>query len=215
MVRKRPLTEVVVFGRDPRSGAVKTRLAATVGADRAARVYRVLLEHTLAVAEASGFDYRLSMAVEPVEPPTDVPWEVQPQGDLGVRLRASFDRAFRRGARRVLVVGSDCPELADSHLRSAARALDGRLLVLGPAADGGYWLIGQRAPGAPALLEDIPWSTERTRDVTVAKARRMGLDPVLLDELVDVDTIEDLANLRRRGRMPQEVDAAVRSVLEA
>jgi len=215
VVQERPLTEVVVFGRDPRPGAVKTRLAAAIGADRAAEVYRALLEHTLAVAGASGFDIRLSVASEPVERRMDVPWEVQPEGDLGVRLQAAFDRAFHRGARRVLVVGSDCAELAASHLRAAADALEGGALVLGPAADGGFWLIGQRAPGAAALLDGVPWSTGRTLAVTVTNARKMGLEPVLLEELVDLDTIEDLAALRRRGRMPLELAAALRFAEDA
>lgn len=215
MVPDDQVTEVVVFGREPRPSRVKTRLAATIGADRAAKLYRALLEHTLAEAARSGFEVRLSLAAEPVEPPTVVPWEVQPEGDLGRRLQVAFDRAFRRGARRVLVVGSDCPELDAAHLRSAAAALDGAALVLGPAADGGYWLIAQRAPGVARLLDGVPWSTDRALAVTMARGRRMGIDPVLLDELVDLDAIEDLAAALRRGRMPPELDAVVRFAMNA
>jgi len=215
VVPERPLTEVVVFAREPRPGAVKTRLASAIGADRAAQVYRVLLEHTLAVAQASGFDVRLSLAAVPAEPPAGVPWEVQPDGDLGVRLQAAFDGAFRRGVRRVVMVGSDCLELTAPHLHAAADALDIAALVLGPAVDGGYWLIGQPAPGAPALLDDVPWSSDRTLAVTLARARRMGLETALLDELVDLDLIEDLDVARRRGRMPPELEAAVRLAMGA
>ncbi len=214
MVPDDPLTEVVVFGREPRPNEVKTRLAAAIGGDRAARLYRALLEHTLAEAVRSGFATRLSLAAEPVEPPTGVVWEVQPDADLGERLELAFDRAYQRGARRVLVVGSDCPELDATHLRSAADALDHRPLVLGPAADGGFWLIGQRAPGTARLLHGVPWSTDRVLAATAARARALGVDPVLLDELVDVDRFEDVAAVRARGRMHPRVDAAIRCAMD-
>lgn len=214
MVSDDPLTEVVVFGREPRPNEVKTRLAEAIGADRAAQLYRALLEHTLAEAVRSGFATRLSLAAEPVEPPAGVEWEVQPDADLGGRLEVAFDRAYQRAARRVLVVGSDCPELDAAHLRAAADALDDRPLVLGPAADGGFWLIAQRAPGTAGLLHGIPWSTDRVLAATVARARGMGVEPVLLDELVDLDRVEDVAAVRARGRMHPRVDAAIRSALD-
>jgi rSAM/selenodomain-associated transferase 1 len=208
------MTEVVIFGREPRRGEVKSRLAANIGDRRAAELYRALLDHTVAVVAASGLQFRLSLAAAPVEPPDGLRWEVQPPGGMGDRLAAAFERAFGRGESRVLVVGSDCPELEPEHLRRAAAALERAALVLGPATDGGYWLIGQRAPGVAGLLDGIPWSTRRTFEATTARARAAGVDPLVLDELVDLDRREDLVAVRARGRMPPRLDAAVRHILD-
>jgi rSAM/selenodomain-associated transferase 1 len=115
----------------------------------------------------------------------------QADGDLGDRLRAAFDHAFAGGARRVVVIGSDLPDLSAHHLRRAFRALDGAPAVLGPARDGGYWLLGLRRP-VPEAFDGIPWSTGSVLARTVERLRAAGAGPALLDELADVDEAADL-----------------------
>ena len=185
---------VVVFGREPIPGRVKTRLAAGVGEEAAAAVYGELLAHTLDMAEAVDADLVLALAEPPARsfrPPLDVAIEVQVSGDLGRRLSATFERRFAEGYRRVAVIGSDCPELAPRHLDDALTSLADRPVVLGPAADGGYWLVGARPP-LVEMFTDIPWSTDGVLEATRARLSRLGIDWLELEELADLDTEADL-----------------------
>ena len=115
----------------------------------------------------------------------------QGEGDLGVRMEGAFRDAFSRGAGRVVLVGTDCPGLDAPVMRAAFAALRRKDLVLGPATDGGYWLIGLRRP-APALFADMPWSTDSVFERTRDRARSLGLSVHTLEPLPDVDRPEDL-----------------------
>jgi rSAM/selenodomain-associated transferase 1 len=152
------------------------------------------------------YRYLLDLAYSPLEQtaielsvasPEDIPffadafpeWSVQPQvdGNLGQRMAASFDRAFAQGARSVVLTGSDIPGLNSTLVRQAYEALETVDLVLGPAADGGYYLIGMHAPHRP-LFEGIPWSSDRVLVETVGRAHAQGLQVAYLPELYDVDS---------------------------
>src|SRR5207245_11114496 len=111
----------------------------------------------------------------------------QGDGDLGERLRAAFERAFAVGAKRVLIIGSDCPSVAAHDIHEAWKNLRTHDIVLGPASDGGYWLIGLRQL-QPALLQNIPWSTENVFPETMKRVQKCGLSVRLLREREDVDT---------------------------
>jgi rSAM/selenodomain-associated transferase 1 len=123
---------------------------------------------------------------------------VRPQvrGDLGQRMAASFEQAFAAGAEAAVLTGSDVPGLNSQIVRAAFEALDASPVVIGPASDGGYYLIGMRAPGAP-LFEGIEWSSERVLVQTEALAGAQGLVVARLSELHDVDTVEDLVRWRQ------------------
>ncbi len=116
-----------------------------------------------------------------------------PQGDgpLGVRMRAAFRAAFASGARRVVVVGSDLPELSTALLRRAFECLEAREAVVGPARDGGYYLLGLARP-LPGIFEGIAWSTPGVLAATLQRLRATGVEPALLEELADVDVAADL-----------------------
>ena len=205
-------TEVVVFGRMPQAGRVKTRLAATIGARAAAEVYRAVLEHALAEAAASGFPVTLALA-EPAAPgaawapPAAVAVELQEGGDLGARMAAAFAARFAAGAAVVVLLGSDTPRLDAGMIRRAAAACARAPVVLVPAADGGYVLVAQRSPGV-AMFAGVPWSSPETLAATRALLGRLGVRHRELETLRDVDTGEDLdavladpalpAGLRRR-----------------
>lgn len=204
MVPRHPMTAIVVFGRQPVAGEVKTRLAADTGHIRAARAYEALLEHCLGCAIATGFRTVLSLAAEPVGgwlPPVPIAIEVQSPGDLGDRMEEAFARAFARGAERVVIVGSDCPELTAEGLARATELLNDAPLVIGPAMDGGYWLIGQSRP-CHGLFRDIPWSTDRALAVTLERAVDLGLGVANAERLCDLDTAADLSTLTNRERTP-------------
>ena len=185
---------IVVFGREPVPGRVKTRLARTVGAARAAELYRSLLEHTLAEAVATGVPVVLSFAEAPAgvwTPPVEVAVETQCAGDLGRRMRDAFRRRFAEGAGRVLLVGSDCPGITAAALAGALALLESRPVVLGPARDGGYWAVGQRAPGVDCFT-GVPWSSPDTLRATRRRLEALGVAWAETVTLADVDTADDL-----------------------
>lgn len=186
---------VIVFGRQPIPGKVKTRLARDLGAEAAATVYRGLLEHCLAAATNTGWPVTLALAEPPIGPwtaPAAAAVEVQVAGDLGRRMAAAFAARFREGATRVLLIGSDLAALATRHLQQAAAALERAEVVLGAARDGGYWLVGQRAPGVD-LFSGVPWSTSSTLEATRRRLTELGVAPAEVETLADIDTAADLA----------------------
>jgi rSAM/selenodomain-associated transferase 1 len=186
---------LLVFLRAPRPGAVKSRLAATVGPDRALAIYRDLAERVLAAIPA-GFEVELRYT--PDSAGSEVTgwarpgWQLAPQGegDLGARLQRAADDAWARGARRVLVIGTDSPEITGRDLHDARSALESHDVVLGPALDGGYWLIGLRQP-LPGIFHGIPWSTAEVLATTVSAAQAAGRTVHRLRPLGDIDTEAD------------------------
>ncbi len=196
-------TRVVVFGRLPVAGRVKTRLAATLGDAAALAVHRRLLDASFALAEASGAD-TLEWRHDDAGAASDgdaasMPaalaargWRVGPQrgADLGARMHEALAAALAQGERPVLV-GSDCPSLRATDLRDAFRALDAVDAVFAPAEDGGYALVGLRR-AAPALFEHVPWGTDRVMARTRAHAAAAGLRIAELRTVWDVDVEADL-----------------------
>jgi len=192
---------LVVFTRYPEPGRVKTRLIATLGERRAADLQRRMTERTLAIAAeltlkglaAVEVHYdggtAEKMAAVFGKEQTYIPQE--PGAGLGDRLLAAFHRCFEEGADRVVIVGTDCPGLSASLMRRAFEELEQASLVLGPARDGGYYLIGLQDP-APPLFENMPWGTDGLFVRTVNRAREISLSTALLIPLDDVDRPEDL-----------------------
>lgn len=205
MTRARPC--VVVFGREPTAGEVKTRLAAGIGGPEAARVYAVTLEHSLEAAADSGARVILSLAAAPSGEwarGIECSIEVQGTGDLGDRMADAFERRFSEGEQRVIIIGSDCPLVSPAHLQAAADVLADRDVVLGPAIDGGYWLVGQRHPGVD-LFSDIPWSSHDTLGATRRRLAAIGAAWTELEELRDIDTKADLIAALDDPRLPEDL----------
>jgi rSAM/selenodomain-associated transferase 1 len=186
---------LIVFVRAPRAGAVKTRLAQKIGANAACDAYQKLVRAVLnkidSIPEVQ-LRYSPDDAESEVRPWLRPSWILSPQGagDLGERLTRAFAESFGGGASRVLIIGSDCPWLNDADIKEAWNDLETHDLVLGPAKDGGYWLIGLREP-KPELFTGISWSTGMVLEQTVKHARAGGLQFRLLRELRDVDTLGD------------------------
>lgn len=185
----------MVFVKAPRPGEVKTRVAQTTGAERACDVYRQLVATLLkSLSPLREVELRFAPddAAAEIEPWLRPGWVAVPQGegDLGARLERAFADAFAAGAERVVIVGSDCPDVKTSDVRTAWRELQTHDVAVGPAMDGGYWLIGLRAP-QPELFRGIPWSSELVLGRTLERARALGLKIQLLRILSDIDTEAD------------------------
>lgn len=182
---------LVLFTRYPTAGVCKTRLIPALGAAGAADMHRRLTERTVAVLRASGAAVEVaytgaSAAEFAAWLGPDVGLAEQVEGDLTVRLLACLDPA------PVIFFGADTPDLSRHHVESAIAALASHEVVIGPAEDGGYYLIGMRR-SMPELLIDMPWSTERVLPETLARLDRIGIAPVMLETLADCDRPEDLA----------------------
>jgi rSAM/selenodomain-associated transferase 1 len=210
---------LLVFAKAPEPGLVKTRLAASVGAAAAADLYRVLAERVLAQTAPMGAEYVRVVVADGIDAARSwFPGEVcvpQAPGDLGARMAAAAAWAFGRGDERVVLVGTDVPGLGRAHVRAALQALDQHDLVLGPAMDGGYYLIALRRP-QPELFEGIAWSTRAVFEATLARARRLGLRVTRLSSLGDIDTLEDLEREwpRMQAWMPPLLRSSLKTALE-
>ena len=194
--------QLVVMARWPAPGRCKRRLAGSLGTQPAARIQASLSGHTLAVARQLGRARQLELvlAVSGLAGRAARRWGthlgadrvvLQGGGGLGLRLQRQFQRAAREGCRRVVLIGSDLPLLEAADLEGAFAALEQRPAVLGPACDGGYWLIGLRRP-APALMAGIAWGSDQVLAQTLAAMARHGLEPALLAPKTDLDWASDL-----------------------
>jgi rSAM/selenodomain-associated transferase 1 len=209
---------VLIFVRAPVPGQVKTRLARSLGDERALSIYRTMGRAVVDRLRAAPHPWRIEVWFTPngsVETGLVADWlaltpselHAQGEGTLGHRMEGAFAHAFMTGASKVCLVGSDIPHLDAVHLAEAFHALDRHAdLVLGPCLDGGYYLIGMCAPDA-SLFQDIPWSTEAVLEETLRRARSAGLRIHLLPELRDVDEAEDLEAITKPGHGPERTDA--------
>lgn len=193
---------LIVFLKAPRPGFVKTRLAASVGPDKACEIYRELMGQVLSqIGEYRNVDLRISPddAADAFRDWCRPGWRLLPQGNggLGDRLSRAFEQAFQEGAQAVLAIGSDCPEVGPSAISKALDVLDRAPLTLGPAIDGGYWLIGMKA-FFPSLFEGIDWSTDQVLEQTQVAAMELGLETVLLETLEDIDDLEGWKRFQAR-----------------
>ncbi|MDY7098324.1 MAG: TIGR04282 family arsenosugar biosynthesis glycosyltransferase [Pseudomonadota bacterium] len=182
---------LILFARYPVPGECKTRLIPAVGPEGAAAIHRQLAQRTAELLRTSGCE--VTVAITGADPDAFARWlgagmDFVPQtdGDLTDRLLPFVDHA------PVIFFGSDTPDLSASHIDEAVRALVNSEVVIGPAEDGGYYLIGMQRP-LPELLTDMLWSTDQVLPETLRRLEQMGIAPHLLETLSDCDTPEDLA----------------------
>lgn len=197
---RHPDALIQIFARPPAPGQVKTRLIPALGARGAAELHVRLLRRTVAMALGARLaPVQLWCASEvdhPVFVETGLPRRRQRGPDLGARMAAALAQGLRE-ARRVVLIGSDCPAMAAAYLEAALAALAEHDAVLGPAEDGGYVLIGLRRMAD--LFTGVAWGTARVLEQTRARLADAGLTWQELDPLWDVDRPADLARLSRLG----------------
>jgi uncharacterized protein len=196
-----PMNTILIMIRNPELGKVKTRLAEKAGIAEALRIYHILLARTRVAALGMPARKMLfySERIEERDGWFDHLFEkhVQESGDLGKRMLAAFGKAFATGAKAAVIIGSDCPDLDGDLLRKAFQALKRSDFVLGPTEDGGYYLLGMKAP-EPLLFEDMPWSTDRVASITLERIGALGKTCFLLPRLSDIDTLEDWERYTQR-----------------
>ena len=205
--------KIILFTKYPDPGRVKTRLIPTLGAQDAALLHREMAEHTLKTiknltqSEEFNFEVRYSgCEVEQMRKwmGSDLQYRNQGEGGLGNRMAKAFDDAFNQGMDNIIVIGTDCPEISPRILKDGLRLLNNYDIVLGPAIDGGYYLIGL-AKMVDGLFMDIPWGTDRVFELTQKVAKELKLKSALLKKLNDCGPSGRYASLvsgQKKNRFP-------------
>jgi rSAM/selenodomain-associated transferase 1 len=212
MVMRSPT--LLLFLKAPRSGKVKTRLAADIGDAAAVEVYRQLVEKQILHLPSH---WQLRILFDPPEAELEMKdwlgdahdYAPQSPGDLGDRLREGVKQAFHDGAEQVFCIGADCSGLYGESFLKALQMLQADAdLVVGPAEDGGYVLLGMNHPYL-ALFEDIPWSQPTTLEVTLQRAAELHLRVGRLKTRFDIDTLHDLERAIQCGWLTYNLNSGV------
>lgn len=187
--------KLIIFAKQPELGKVKTRLAVSIGEDQTLKIYKELLEitknitSTLSVEKIVYWDH-LDL-VSPLKFEFGDSAKVQAEGDLGFKMKTAFEDEFRSKLGKVVIIGTDCPFLTEEILEKAYLSLDTTDFVIGPAMDGGYYLLGMRE-FFPYVFDSIPWSTSNVLPLTLEVIQKNKNTVTLLAELNDIDDINDL-----------------------
>jgi len=193
------LNILIIFVKYPDPGKVKTRIARELGAEKAADIYSLIAGSV--IENVSGSDkYRTVFFFDPPEMENgirqrlgrgDVTYEPQSGNTIGERMSDAFERVFSGGAEKAVLIGTDVPEITGEMVTRAFRLLEFEDAVIGPAEDGGYYLLGLKKPES-LLFDDIEWGSDSVYKRTVERIEKLDLSYKSLDTLRDVDTAEDV-----------------------
>ncbi len=190
---------LIIFVRNLFYGKVKTRLAAGFDHDIALEIYKFLLLHTRRCAANVSADKFLFYS-DKIEEDDDWPVQffkmVQQGNNLGKRMQNAFQLLFNKGYEKLVIIGSDCLELNTVIIENAFSELDKKEVVIGPAKDGGYYLLGLKIE-SPFLFKNIDWSKDKVLEQTLAKCNENKMSYSLLETLNDIDEAEDWLNAIR------------------
>ena len=200
------MEKLIVFIKNPGLGKVKTRLAKSVGDEQALSIYNRLIDITL--RETDRLDCKKDIWFSDSDEVSNSVFvarksytqKVQKGDSLGERMLYAFQQSFQDNFEKVVIIGSDCPELRSFMLEKSFQLLDSFDLVIGPAQDEGYYLLGMNG-FYPEMFSGINWSTSSVLRETIKRANDSDLLFTLLDELNDIDTIEDLNYYRAKGNI--------------
>jgi rSAM/selenodomain-associated transferase 1 len=198
---------LIIFVKNLRPGNVKTRIAAVTGYEAALIIYQRLLKHTVLVSRAVAAD-RFVYYAETVESndlfvKDDYHKRLQAKGGLGNKMKTALEEIFSAGYEKVCIIGSDCLDLTSAIISHAFESLDQHDVVIGPAIDGGYYLIGMK-DGVKPVFQDIEWSTAAVFNQTMERIVQQQLAYYLLPVLSDVDTVNDLPeNWKQEFTLPR------------
>lgn len=191
---------VIIFAKFPAKGMAKTRLQPALGIDGAARMARQLLLHSVEQALAAGFSVEMCVSPEPTDPcwnelslPKSLSWSAQAEGDLGLRMLTASQNALDK-FEKVILIGTDCPDLMNEQIQSAAQQLKQYDTTMIPAVDGGYVLLGLKQSDAH-LFSDMTWSVSDVAAVTQQRVKDLNWSLALLEPLADIDEPDDLQYL--------------------
>ena len=186
---------VMVFTRNPELGKVKTRLAKTIGNQAALNIYKYLLEHTEKIIRSIDSDKAVfyTNSIENNDLWNDSVYQkhLQQGDDLGLKMSNAFKNAFNENYKKVIIVGSDLPDLKEHHINDAFEQLENHDIALGPAHDGGYYLMGMKKMNELVFLNK-EWGTSTVLGDTLKEL--VNKNVFLLEALNDIDVYEDLKN---------------------
>ncbi len=186
---------LIIFYRNPELGKVKTRLAKTLGDEKALAIYLKLSSHTRAITENLAIDkviyYSNFVDTEDAWPNTTFQKKLQNGNDLGEKMNNAFVEGFQSGYERVCIIGTDCLELSKDIIQQAFDQLVCYDAVIGPAKDGGYYLLGMKKP-MPELFKNKAWSSDTVATDTIQNFQDLSLSYAQLAVLTDVDEEKDL-----------------------
>jgi rSAM/selenodomain-associated transferase 1 len=186
---------LLIFTRNPELGKAKTRLAKSVGDETALEIYKFLLDKTKEVTQNISCDKAVYYSVKVRDNDiwdTNIYQKHQQKGeDLGIRMQNAFKNSFDAGYEKVMIVGSDLFDLTPNHINQAFDKLNTNDVLIGPAEDGGYYLLGMKKL-QPNIFQNKEWGTSTVRKDTLNDLQKVTVH--LLDELNDVDVIEDIEN---------------------
>lgn len=191
---------IIIFAKQPSAGKVKTRLAKSTGDKFAVTLYRLVTEQLMnELRKFSEFKKYLFYTPDS-DANTMRHWlgnefiYIEQNGmDLGLRMQSAFELVLSEANDRVIIVGTDIPDLNSNVIVNAFSKLELHDVVIGPSADGGYYLLGMKK-GIPEIFENIDWSTEKVFKSTIEKLDKLNHSYFILDELNDIDTEDDLNN---------------------
>ncbi len=185
---------LIIFARNPVRGKVKTRLAATMGDDKALSIYQSLLQHTVQITQQLACDlyvfYADGILFNDIWSDEVYLKKNQVGNDLGQRMHHAFDFLFEKGYQKIIIIGTDCFELSSSILLDAFTVLNTNEVVIGPSEDGGYYLLGMRQ-FFPFLFEEKAWSTDTVYNSTIQQLKMHKISYGILPILNDIDTEDD------------------------
>ena len=190
---------LLIFAKNLIYGQVKTRLAATMGNDVAMDIYQQLLHHTHSITETVDADkiiFYADFIEEDIWDIKEFKKEIQKGIDLGNRMENAFKNTFAKGYKKVVIVGTDCPELDKNILEQAFIQLNDFDLVIGPATDGGYYLLGMKKLHS-FLFKSMEWSTSKVFNDTISACHKNQINYFLLPKLSDLDEEKDLIDLKK------------------
>jgi rSAM/selenodomain-associated transferase 1 len=186
---------LIIFVKNPELGKVKTRLAQTIGNEQALHIYLRLLDHTQTISSKVAANravyYTDFIDTNDLWPEAQFQKYLQTGNNLGERMKNAFATAFAEGFKKVVIIGSDCPQLNQAHIAEAFDLLSAHEVVIGPAVDGGYYLLGMKRL-IPELFTNKIWSTPKVLSQTIADFERLHLSYYRMETLRDIDTAEDL-----------------------
>lgn len=186
---------LLIFTRNPELGKVKTRLARSIGDETALNIYTFLLNRTKEVTQNLTCDkavyYSVKIRKNDIWNSTIYQKKIQRGDDLGIRMKNAFQNSFDTGYEKVMIIGSDLYDLTQNHINEAFDKLDRNDVVIGPAKDGGYYLLGMKKL-QPHIFQNKEWGTSSVRKDTLKNLEKVSV--YLLNELNDVDVLEDIEN---------------------
>lgn len=187
--------QLLIFVKNPVLGKVKTRIAKTLGNEKALHIYKILLNYTKEITAGLPF-YKCVLYSDFIND-HDL-WEgsfyskkLQCEGSLGEKMKDAFQQSFNEGFDKVVIIGSDCAEITPEIISEAFHLLGDKDVVIGPATDGGYYLLGLKSMNE-LIFEGKPWSTPRLLTETIINIQKQNLSYQLLPTLSDVDEEKDL-----------------------